>query len=77
MKRQITAGTYDPANPLIVPIHEDKRYLSWKTKPTPESNALIVYMMDVSGSMGDEQKEIVRIETFWIDTWIGRNTTAW
>ena len=49
---------------------EDKRFLSWKTKPTPECNALIVYMMDVSGSMGDEQKEIVRIETFWIDTWL-------
>jgi hypothetical protein len=27
-------------------------------------------MMDVSGSMTDEQKEIVRIESFWIDTWI-------
>ena len=26
--------------------------------------------MDVSGSMTDEQKEIVRIEAFWIDTWI-------
>jgi uncharacterized sporulation protein YeaH/YhbH (DUF444 family) len=24
----------------------------------------------VSGSMGDEQKEIVRIESFWIDTWL-------
>jgi uncharacterized protein len=29
-------------------------------------------MMDVSGSMGDEQKEIVRIESFWIDTWLRR-----
>jgi uncharacterized sporulation protein YeaH/YhbH (DUF444 family) len=27
-------------------------------------------MMDVSGSMGQEQKEIVRIESFWIDTWL-------
>jgi uncharacterized sporulation protein YeaH/YhbH (DUF444 family) len=27
-------------------------------------------MMDVSGSMGDEQKEIVRTTSFWIDTWI-------
>jgi uncharacterized sporulation protein YeaH/YhbH (DUF444 family) len=27
-------------------------------------------MMDVSGSMGDEQKEIVRTEAFWIDTWL-------
>jgi uncharacterized protein len=26
--------------------------------------------MDVSGSMGDEQKEIVRIESFWIDAWL-------
>ena len=27
-------------------------------------------MMDVSGSMGDEQKEIVRIESFWINAWL-------
>ena len=27
-------------------------------------------MMDVSGSMGNEQKEIVRIESFWLDTWL-------
>ena len=27
-------------------------------------------MMDVSGSMGNEQKEIVRTESFWIDTWL-------
>ena len=26
--------------------------------------------MDVSGSMTDDQKEIVRIEAFWIDTWL-------
>ncbi len=32
------------------------------------NNAVIIYMMDVSGSMGDEQKEIVRTEAFWIDT---------
>ena len=30
-------------------------------------------MMDVSGSMGDEQKEIVRIESFWIDTWLRKH----
>jgi uncharacterized sporulation protein YeaH/YhbH (DUF444 family) len=26
--------------------------------------------MDVSGSMWEEQKEVVRLETFWIDTWL-------
>src|SRR5439155_101463 len=36
----------------------------------PQSVAAIIYMMDVSGSMTDEQKEIVRIESFWIDMWI-------
>ena len=40
------------------------------------ANAVIIYMMDVSGSMGDEQKEIVRIESFWIDTWLRRSTRA-
>ena len=35
-----------------------------------EANAVIIYMMDVSGSMTDEQKEIVRTEAFWIDTWL-------
>lgn len=73
LKRQVTAGSYNPADPYIVPIREDRRYLSWKTRQRPESNALIVYMMDVSGSMGDEQKEIVRAESFWIDTWIQAN----
>jgi uncharacterized sporulation protein YeaH/YhbH (DUF444 family) len=33
--------------------------------------------MDVSGSMGDEQKEMVRIASFWIDTWLSRNTKTW
>jgi hypothetical protein len=30
-------------------------------------------MMDVSGSMGEEQKELVRLESFWIDTWLRKN----
>ena len=37
------------------------------------SNAVIVFMMDVSGSMGEEQKELVRLESFWIDTWLRKN----
>jgi uncharacterized sporulation protein YeaH/YhbH (DUF444 family) len=63
-------GVYDPDRPFLVPIREDRRYRSWKTRTVPQNNAVIIYMMDVSGSMGDEQKEIVRIEAFWIDTWL-------
>ena len=68
--RQISSGTYNAANPIVIPVREDKRYRSWRTEALPQSNAVIIYMMDVSGSMGDEQKEIVRIESFWIDTWL-------
>ncbi len=70
LKRQICAGLYNPKCPIIVPIREDKRYRSWKVDYLPESHAVIIYMMDVSGSMGGEQKEIVRIEAFWIDAWL-------
>lgn len=73
LKRQIASGTYAPARPVIVPIKDDKRYRSWKTKNEPQSAAVIIYMMDVSGSMGNEQKEIVRLEAFWIDTWLRHN----
>ena len=70
LKRQVISGTYNIKKPIIIPINEDRRYRSWKVTKNPVSNAVILYMMDVSGSMGDEQKEIVRIETFWIDTWL-------
>ena len=60
--RQIASQTYDPLRPIVLPIREDKLYRSWKEVRKPESVAVIIYMMDVSGSMTDEQKEIVRIE---------------
>jgi uncharacterized sporulation protein YeaH/YhbH (DUF444 family) len=68
--RQISSGIYNAKDPIVIPVRDDKRYRSWKTESLPHSNAVIIYMMDVSGSMGDEQKEIVRIESFWIDTWL-------
>jgi uncharacterized protein len=70
LKRQLASGQYDPQRPVIVPIRDDYRYRSFKEEVKPQHNAVIIYMMDVSGSMGDEQKEIVRIESFWIDTWL-------
>jgi uncharacterized sporulation protein YeaH/YhbH (DUF444 family) len=73
LKRQISTGTYDPGNPTIIPVREDKRYRAAKEVKLPKSVACIIYMMDVSGSMTDEQKDIVRVEAFWIDTWIKRH----
>ena len=70
LRRQIATGTYNPHRPCIVPIRDDRRYRSWSTVKLPETNAVIIYMMDVSGSMTDEQKKIVRTASFWIDTWL-------
>jgi uncharacterized protein len=73
LKRQVASGTYVPARPVILPIKDDRRYRSWRTTAQPQSAAAIIYMMDVSGSMGQNQKEIVRLEAFWIDTWLSHN----
>ncbi len=73
LKRQIAMGTYDPKKPVIIPIKEDRRYRSWTVETEPSTAAVIIYMMDVSGSMGQKQKDIVRLETFWIDTWLNHN----
>jgi sporulation protein YhbH len=70
LKRQISTGTYNANNPIIIPTKKDMKYRSWKSDVRHENSAVIIYMMDVSGSMGDEQKEIVRTEAFWIDTWL-------
>lgn len=73
LQRNIAQGTFDPKRPTIVPIKADQRYRSFQVQKEPRSAAVIVYMMDVSGSMGKEQKEIVRSEAFWIDAWIRHN----
>ena len=70
LKRTIAEGAYDHDTPRVVPIADDHRYKARRTHPQPESSAVIFHMMDVSGSMGREQKDIVRIQAFWIDTWL-------
>ncbi len=73
LKRQLASGIYDPENPAIVPIGDDKRYHSWRAYPQPHHNAVIFYIMDVSGSMTANKKELVRLTAFWIDTWLQAN----
>jgi sporulation protein YhbH len=72
LKRTISSGEYDFDDPIIIPIKEDKRFRAFSVTTQPVANAVIIYMMDVSGSMGDEQKEIVRLTSFWLDTWLSR-----
>jgi uncharacterized sporulation protein YeaH/YhbH (DUF444 family) len=73
LKRYISSGTYDSEDPVIVPIRRDFQYRTFKKVTKPHTRAVVIYMMDVSGSMGDEQKEIVRLESFWINTWLKKH----
>ena len=73
LKRHIISGEYDPNNPIIVPIKKDMKFRAPKQSTSPKSHAVVIYMMDVSGSMGEEQKKIVRLESFWINTWLKKN----
>jgi len=70
LKRQIASGAYDRAEPRVVPIREDKRYRTKKTITRMVTNAAIIYMMDVLGSMVEVHKNIVRRESFRIDAWL-------
>lgn len=70
LRRTIASGLWDPRDPRVVPLREDFRYRVRNSCEQPESSAVVFHMMDVSGSMGREQKEIVRIKAFWIDTWL-------
>ncbi len=73
LRRQLATGTWDPDAPRLVPERPDFRFRTWQTRTDPQSAAAILYVMDVSGSMGREQKEIVRLAAFWIDTWLRAN----
>jgi len=70
LKRTVASGDWDPSEPSVVPTREDERIRCIREQPKPESSAVVFHIMDVSGSMGREQKEIVRIKAFWIDTWL-------
>ena len=73
LKRYISSGLYDPEEPVIIPIRKDLQYRTFKQTKKPMTKAVVIYMMDVSGSMGDEQKEIVRLESFWINAWLRKH----
>ncbi|MFT8870675.1 MAG: sporulation protein YhbH [Sporolactobacillus sp.] len=51
----------------IYPIYEeDLRFKTWETTRLPESRAVILAMMDTSGSMGVWEKYIARSFFFWM-----------
>jgi uncharacterized protein len=71
--RAIVSEEYDPDNPTIIPIKEDKRYRASTPIYLPNNQAVVFYVMDVSGSMREEEKRLARLISFWIDLWLRRN----
>lgn len=62
IKRQSLAGK--GSDLCITP--EDLRFKTWETNPNYETNAVILAMMDTSGSMGQFEKYIARTYFFWM-----------
>ncbi|GEM_PF-270174 len=46
----------------------DRIFTSWREIEKPQACAVIIYIMDVSGSMTDEQKEMVRTTAWYLST---------
>jgi len=69
LKRSMIMGTFEPGQGIVI-AKPDKVFRSYKEERVPEMNALIFYMMDISGSMGPEQKDLVSRMCFLIDIWI-------
>ncbi|PAV31652.1 sporulation protein YhbH [Virgibacillus profundi] len=62
LKRNATKG-----KPGITPIHnDDLRFKTWNDVVKPESKAVVLAMMDTSGSMGTFEKYMARSFFFWM-----------
>ena len=69
LKHAISEGTFVPGEAL--PLRkEDRRYRAPKHILMPDLKAVVFYIMDVSGSMGQPQILLVRNLAFWIDTYL-------
>lgn len=70
LKRLISTGEYDPKNPVVIPRKEDFKFRNSVEEREPMASAVVIYMMDVSGSMQDEQKETVRTQAFYMNAFL-------
>jgi uncharacterized sporulation protein YeaH/YhbH (DUF444 family) len=67
LQRQLASGTYDPGNPKLIPIQEDKFFRTAKPTPRPQNNAMIAFMRDISGSVSSEEQEIISYFCFFAE----------
>ena len=71
IKRSIASDEYDPDDiSNLYPVPEDREYRSWSTKETPDVNAVIFFMQDISYSMDRSKRELVRELCWYLECWI-------
>ncbi len=73
LKRALLSGEYRPEDPYVPPEREDLRYKAPRAKPKPQAQAVVLFALDVSGSMREEELGLVRTLSFWITLWIKRH----
>ncbi len=66
IKRSIITGSYNPSKGVPI-FKEDFVYKHSKEMPKPNTDAVIFYVMDCSGSMDEEKREVVKNEIFLLD----------
>jgi uncharacterized protein len=73
LKRVMSLGEYDPLDiSNMYPIKEDKEYRSWNMREEPETNAVIFFMSDISASMDESKRSLVRELCWYLENWITR-----
>ena len=70
--RAIATGEFVPGQ--APPVRPDSIvYRAFKEQRQPNANAAIIYMMDASGSMHKEQRDMAKAQAFWIDKWLAHH----
>ncbi len=72
--RSIAEGKYvPPENTIIIPEGSDFRFKSYTIVQEPKNNAAIIYIRDISGSMGKEETEAARYLCALCSFWLAQN----
>ena len=71
LKRMTASGNYEPGD-AVIPVRRDFRYRAVSSQPDLQSSAALIYMLDVSGSMGEEERRLCRMANSWLQRIIGR-----
>lgn len=74
LRRSISEGTFKPPDSVVVvPQPDDFWFKSWQTKKEPKNNAVILFVRDISGSMGIEETRAAQYLCGLCSFWLSRN----